>query len=1626
MRIAVVGKCQFSMFSGSQANATLAVAEVFKLQGHEVSIVSVGETTWWDDVNSLKEEWPVVLSSQITTPFDFSIEVGYMVESLEERKKIANKTVVLFRKHAAIDEIEHSLFPTSDRFRCWEGVSEVWASDAFCNSDDVQILETLSRLPVFRVPYVWTPTAVEKHKAEIKSPLWLQLTHTFLEQEENKGKQHPWSVHVAETNTTSTSSCTLPTLIVREAYMSKALPVSKLQVHNGDHVNKSKFFHDNVWRHARVDDLSGSFLGRQRVIDWTFEPMSCVVTHQRFVPFRPMLFDLMWMGIPFVHNSETVRDYGFGIERFYYKDNRITEGVTALANMNADLMARRGYFSLEGLNGLRRSILEKVSPFSSYIQGAWKENLERVFAEKEASAPSEASATSVASAQEKENVLTIGFCDMWDNFQPSYNFFTLLLEAAVAGKMKIRGVGLTKGSTEKPDLIVFGPFGRTWLEFPPTIPKVYFTGENTPKVDYPGVELNLCYAHEDMTNEKYLRLPLWILEIDWFGADPERIVNPKPIPLDRCTKVFPEEMARKKKFCSFIVSNPSNPVRNSAYQWLSQYKSIDSGGALFNNMGDILRAGTGGGGGELKKLEFLKDYKFSITYENSSSPGYVTEKILHAKAAGCIPIYWGDPKINRDFDTAGFICAQNFKSPAELIEAVKKVDEDDALWKKMFSVPALDEYKLEWTRRTMSECARRMLCLATKTNYSVPRFIGAKTSSPLASKEASAPASASKEASVPVPYVVTFTTRRFLPSLQLWLNAMDTQRKGVPDLKGRIYFGEDVPQESIQTVMSTYPWIETALLPVKEVPPHFPDIWEPQHFAWKLWIYKTLADDPRLKGSLIFYSDAGCFMCRWPTAWIQKASVADICFLEDPRQKNEQWCHEVFMRALEVREHEAKAQQIVAGILVFRAGVPRVCSLFDEAWRLGQRKEIIVGEKFRGFLSDGRPCGHRHDQSILSILSMRHGAARFPLDDVYGDVSLRETFNTGKAIYCHRNQFKLNKAFSKGIDDCYIINLDRRADRMERLYKTTPDLKTRAKRFSAIEGKKLQLTPTLAGLFKPHDFMWKKPIMGCALSHLSVWWKLLTEHQDIQTFLVLEDDVKLDPTWETKWLAAEPHLPEDWDVIYLGGILPPNRAGFEQIKERVNEHFSRVAPNSAFGQNPPNRYFHWCAYAYVLSRRGAKKIIDVMASKGGYWTSADHMICNPVNIMNLYFLDPLVAGCYQDDDPRYQQSAFNDFNRVDSFDSDLWNNDERFTEEEIRAAMTLVPPSIGIDKAVQEAAAFSAGANAVVASAPPVAAPAPLAAKAASPHPHPINDAPTRTFKHRIYCLPGHNLDFSQLYEKEWLTELLGNPTGIQIEHVDLTKKMPLDETPIVIVQRPWVSHYTALLQGWSFQGIRFYVLHLSDEHCTDDLALYDLPGCSKVVRMYERADLTEAQRAKSLIIPLGYHWTMRGGGNPMPVERTPRLPFRNFRWSFFGTNWRGRKDALAPLIPFEPNRAKFLESWNDPAMISYDEYIGTLLDTVFVPCPGGNNAETYRFYEALECGCVPIVVREQGDELFVKKITSNMPILAVPSWSEAVMLMRQLYGDKELLEKYRLNILNGWRAWKGRLVGDVKGAFGL
>jgi GR25 family glycosyltransferase involved in LPS biosynthesis len=81
----------------------------------------------------------------------------------------------------------------------------------------------------------------------------------------------------------------------------------------------------------------------------------------------------------------------------------------------------------------------------------------------------------------------------------------------------------------------------------------------------------------------------------------------------------------------------------------------------------------------------------------------------------------------------------------------------------------------------------------------------------------------------------------------------------------------------------------------------------------------------------------------------------------------------------------------------------------------------------------------------------------------------------------------------QGIDQIWLINLDRRRDRLEGFMQRHPEMTGRINRLAAYDGKSLKLTPKLARLFLANNFEWHKPTMGCAMSHLALWYRLAAE-----------------------------------------------------------------------------------------------------------------------------------------------------------------------------------------------------------------------------------------------------------------------------------------------------------------------------------------------------------------------------------------------------------------------------------------------------------------------------------------------------------------------------------------------------
>tara|TARA_B110000208_G_C11508482_1_gene336022 strand:- start:138 stop:644 length:507 start_codon:yes stop_codon:yes gene_type:complete len=144
------------------------------------------------------------------------------------------------------------------------------------------------------------------------------------------------------------------------------------------------------------------------------------------------------------------------------------------------------------------------------------------------------------------------------------------------------------------------------------------------------------------------------------------------------------EKNNNNNFCCFVASN-NVPNRNNFCKKLSNYKKIDCGGDCLNNIGGKVK----------NKIEFQKKYKFCIAYENSSHPGYTTEKILEAYKSNCIPIYYGSKTVTDDFNPETFINAHNFNNDDELINYIKKIDTNERLYKSFLNKPIFSDKWLE-------------------------------------------------------------------------------------------------------------------------------------------------------------------------------------------------------------------------------------------------------------------------------------------------------------------------------------------------------------------------------------------------------------------------------------------------------------------------------------------------------------------------------------------------------------------------------------------------------------------------------------------------------------------------------------------------------------------------------------------------------------------------------------------------------------------------------------------------------------------------------------------------------------------------------------------------------------------
>jgi hypothetical protein len=262
-------------------------------------------------------------------------------------------------------------------------------------------------------------------------------------------------------------------------------------------------------------------------------------------------------------------------------------------------------------------------------------------------------------------MIKLKFDSFWKGFNYEDNFFTRLFK-----KFNVD----YKIVDQNPDILIFSVFksdkyierhiiGRWHF-----VKKIFFTGENKrPRKD---VELNLTF---DYTEDNNFRLPLWIWYFQAYNLPTNFTLKPK----------------NTNDFCSYVYSRPKGD-RNKICEIFQKYKFVGCGGGCLNNVGGKVQ----------NKIEFQKKYKFCLAIEHTKYPGYITEKILEAYVSNSIPIYFGSETIVKEFNPETFINANNFKNINEVLNYVKKVDNDANLYNSYMNKPILSS---EWINKLNDE-----------------------------------------------------------------------------------------------------------------------------------------------------------------------------------------------------------------------------------------------------------------------------------------------------------------------------------------------------------------------------------------------------------------------------------------------------------------------------------------------------------------------------------------------------------------------------------------------------------------------------------------------------------------------------------------------------------------------------------------------------------------------------------------------------------------------------------------------------------------------------------------------------------------------------------------------------------
>lgn len=184
---------------------------------------------------------------------------------------------------------------------------------------------------------------------------------------------------------------------------------------------------------------------------------------------------------------------------------------------------------------------------------------------------------------------------------------------------------------------------------------------------------SLTMAHPNENELNHLYLPNWVSVVR--RNDPtiqlKFLLNEQ------------KSLETKKYFCNYIYKKNYNH-RKKIFDIVNSIQEVHSFGKDLNNkkipkkFHNLSR--------DIQKIEIQKDYKFNLAIENKVQSGYTTEKIITSFFCNNIPIYFGDPNIQKVFNPERILIINNLYD-SEIVERINKISSNELLFEEKVKTP---------------------------------------------------------------------------------------------------------------------------------------------------------------------------------------------------------------------------------------------------------------------------------------------------------------------------------------------------------------------------------------------------------------------------------------------------------------------------------------------------------------------------------------------------------------------------------------------------------------------------------------------------------------------------------------------------------------------------------------------------------------------------------------------------------------------------------------------------------------------------------------------------------------------------------------------------------------------------